>query len=112
LVCYVGRGQVAIRRLDALVWAYIIRVTHKFNGIPYRISNHLMLWGRDGTAVAISGNKSGLEKTITELRSSAPWLAFGYSEALKESWNADQREFIAYVEAQRMSAEGERAGKP
>ncbi len=106
-VCYAGRGQVTVRRLDALVWAYTVRLTHKLNGIiPYRVSNYLMLWGRDETAAAIAGPKSSLEKSMAELQASAPWLPLGYSEVLTESWNADRREFIAEVDARRRQAEG------
>ncbi|KAB2915748.1 MAG: hypothetical protein F9K29_12770 [Hyphomicrobiaceae bacterium] len=106
-VCYAGKGQVTVRRLDTLVWAYTVRLTHKLNGIiPYRVSNYLMLWGRDETAAAIAGRKSGLDKSLAELRASAPWLPLGYSEVLKESWNADRREFIAEVDALRRDAQG------
>jgi hypothetical protein len=110
-VCYAGRGQVTIRRLDALVWAYTIRLTHKLNAIiPYRVSNHLMLWGRDGTGVAITTSKASLEKSLEELRSSAGWMLFGFSETLNQSWSADRSDFIAEVDARRRQY-AERAGK-
>jgi hypothetical protein len=36
------------------------------------------------------------------LRQIAPWIIEGYSDTLKESWNADRRDFIALVDQRRV----------
>jgi hypothetical protein len=103
--CYVGRGLTIVRRLDRLVWVYRLRVTHRLNGIiPYRVSHHLMLWSRDGSVTAISGPRARLDKELEDLRAAASWLLFGYSEPLKETWNSDRAELIAYVDSIRQRA--------
>jgi len=100
--CYVGRGLTIVRRLDRLVWAYRLRVSHRINGIiPYRVSHDLMLCSRDGSATAIPGPRARLDKELGDLRAAAPWLLFGYSERFKETWNSDRAELIAYVDGVR-----------
>jgi len=31
----------------------------------------------------------------------APWILFGYTDTLKESWNNDRQDLIAYVDQRR-----------
>jgi hypothetical protein len=103
--CYAGKGQIVIRRLDQLVWAYDEQIRHRINGlIPYRPSSHqLILWDRTGRGAALPLSKNKVVPALTALRSAAPWAFLGYNEALKESWNQDRREFIALVEQRRAS---------
>ncbi len=103
--CYVGRHLTIVRRLDRLVWAYRLRVWHLLNRIiPYRVSNDLMLWSRDGSGTAIPGSKARLGRALEDLRAAAPWLPIGYSAAIKETWNSDRAEFIAAVDQVRKTS--------
>ena len=87
--------------LDHLVWAYRLRVWHFLNGIPYRLSHDLMLWNRDGSVTVVPGRKARHDEALEELRAAAPWLPLGYSEAIKETWNSDRAELIAFVDRAR-----------
>ncbi len=105
--CYVGKGLTIIRRLDRLVWAYRLRVSHRINGvIPYRVSHDLMLWSRDGSGTAIPGSKVRLDEDLEKVSTAAPWALIGYNETIKESWNSDRAELIQLVDARRRAGAG------
>ena len=101
-LCYVGKGLTVVRRLDRLIWAYKLRLSHRLNGIiPYRVSYDLIVWDRDGCATAIPGSSTAIDKTLQNLHVATPWLLLGYSETLKESWNSDRADLILYIDNQR-----------
>lgn len=106
-LCYVGKGLTIVRRLDRLVWAYRLRISHRLNGIiPYRFSHDLMLWSRDGSGTAIPGPKARLDESLQTLHAAVPWLLMGYNDVIKESWNSDRSELIALVDARRRATAG------
>ena len=103
-LCYVWKRHAFVFPLEYVVWAYTERIKHSYNAIPYRVSYHLMLWGRDGKGRALPMRKRNTAASLQRLRIAAPWLPLGYSEKLKESWNADHAEFLAFVDARRRQA--------
>ena len=102
-LCYAGKNQVTVRLIETLVWAYVERITHRLNMIiPYRPASYqLLLWDRYGRAAAIPISKRRSGKVLEAINKAAPWLFLGYSEALKESWNADRPDLISLVDARR-----------
>ena len=104
-LCYAGKGQVTIRPLDQLTWAYTERIKHRLNAIiPYRPASYqLFLWDRNGRAAAIPVKKNDAQACLTLLQKQAPWIFVGYNDTLKESWNSDRTEFLALVEARRQT---------
>ena len=106
-LCYAGKGQVTIRRLDQLAWVYTERIRHRYNMIPYRPPSYqLLAWDRGGNGAAIPLRKHAMAPVLASVKQHAPWIFTGYNENLKESWNADRREFIALLDARRREALG------
>jgi hypothetical protein len=104
-LCYAGKGQATIRKLDQLTWVYTERIRHRYNMIPYRPASHqLLIWDRNGIGAAIPVRKRAAPSAIALVKQHAPWVFTGYSETLKESWNADRPEFIALIDARRREA--------
>ncbi len=99
--CFAGKGQVMVRPLDQLAWAYHEVVRHSVNMIPTGRTHQLVLWTRNGEADVLPVAKNQIEPCMRRLSAAAPWLPVGYTEVLKESWNADRSEFIAMVDATR-----------
>lgn len=58
--------------------------------------------------IAIYTNTLGYEReaewSIKLLSDAAPWMYFGYSEALKDNWNLDRAGFIESVDQHRKEA--------
>jgi hypothetical protein len=106
-VCYAWKTQVAIRRIDTLVWAYLERVRRTWNLIPLPTKNEMVAWGRDGRAAVLPmRKKNDVEAALNELRRVAPWMLVGYSDSIKESWNNDRVDLIAVVDRSRLSLKG------
>ncbi len=107
-LCYAGKGQVTVCRLDRLVWSYTERIRHRLNWvIPYRPASYqILLWDRNGNGTAVPVRKRDATPALAALQKAASWPFIGYSEALKESWNVDRREFLAVVESRRQQASG------
>ena len=102
--CFARKGQVMVRPLADIVWAYHEVVRHSVNMIPTGRTHQLVLWKRNGEADVLPVAKSQMEACIQKLSAAAPWLPVGYNDMLKESWNGDRREFIAMVDATRAKA--------
>jgi hypothetical protein len=101
-LCYVRRDVAIVRRIDSLVWAYLETVRHKIQGIiPYRTTHQLILWDRTGRGAAIILKKRDAEPALASLQAAAPWMFFGYTEVLKESWNNDRDDLVALVDQRR-----------
>jgi len=113
-LCFEHKTQVTVRRIDALVWAYVERVRHKLNGVtPMGTTNQLIVWSRDGRGAAIPLKRKAADEALKTLQAAAPWIFAGYSEALKESWNNDRDDFIALVdEARRQNGRAAPQGDP
>lgn len=101
-ICFARKAQVLVLPLEQIMWAYPEVVRHSMNMIPTGRSHQLVLWKRDGSADNLPLAKADVEPCVARLREAAPWLPVGYSEPLKESWNADRAEFIAMVDAARV----------
>ena len=107
-LCYVWKTQVAVRRIDSLVWAYLERVKRRINYIiPLGTTNQMVAWSRDGRgAVLPLRTKKDVEAALNELHRVAPWMLVGYSDLIKESWNNDRPDLIAMVDQSRQSTNG------
>ena len=103
-LCFAARGQAVILPLDQILWAYHEVVRHSVNMIPTGRSHQLVLWKRNGEADVLPLALPEVDSCVKKLAAAAPWLPIGYSDVLKESWNADRPEFIAMVDARRASA--------
>jgi hypothetical protein len=103
-VCFSFKAHVMVRRVDALVWAYIETVKHRWNGIPVGTTTQLMVWSRDRRSAAMPLKKQAAEQALLELRAAAPWMPCGYSEAMNQTWNDDSAEFIALVDESRVKS--------
>jgi hypothetical protein len=44
-----------------------------------------------------------MEPPLGELRQAAPWAPVSYNEMLKDTWNNDRADFLAYLDRQRNS---------
>jgi hypothetical protein len=104
-VCYVWNTQVAVRRIDTLVWVYLERVKRRMNYIiPLGTTNQMVAWSRDGRGAVLPMRKrKDVEAALRELRRVAPWMLVGYSDSIKESWNSDREDLIALVDERRSS---------
>jgi hypothetical protein len=101
-LCFVRGATVLVRRVDSLIWAYLETVRHKIQGlIPYRTTYQLVVWDRTGRAAVVILKKNEADSTLASLRQVAPWMLFGYSEVLKESWNNDREDLIAQIDQRR-----------
>jgi hypothetical protein len=100
-LCYARGTQVMIRHLDALVWAYGRRIKHRLNAvIPYRPATHeLALFDRTHRVAMLPIPARDENAALQMLAQAAPWLVFGYSDMLNNTWNADNASFIAAVDA-------------
>jgi hypothetical protein len=107
-LCYAWRKQVAVRRIDTLVWAYLEQVRKRLNYIiPLGTKNQMVLWSRDGRAAVLPmRKKKAVEAALNELRRVAPWMLVGYTDSIKESWNDDREDLIAVVDRSRLSMKG------
>jgi hypothetical protein len=105
-LCYVRKTQVTVRWIDQLVWGYSERIRHRMNYfIPYRPASYqVILWDRSGRAGVLPVRKADAAPALEALHQAVPWMLVGYTEVLKESWNADRGEFLAVVDARRRSA--------
>lgn len=104
-LCYAWKTQVAVRRIDTLVWAYLERVRRRMNYIiPLGTKNQMVAWSRDGRAAVLPLRKhKDVEAALNELHRVAPWMLVGYSDAIKESWNNDRADLVAVVDRSRLS---------
>lgn len=92
------RGELMVRRVDDLVWAYIETIQHKINGvIPVGVTRQLNTWERSGRGAAMELSKASAEGALGALAERAPWALIGYTEAIKESWNNDREDLVAHV---------------
>jgi hypothetical protein len=103
-LCFAGGGQAVIVPLDQLMWAYHEVVRHSVNMIPTGKSHQILLWKRNGEADVLPLALRDADTCLKKIAAAAPWLPVGYNDVLKESWNADRREFIAMVDARRAQA--------
>lgn len=101
-LCYVGDTRAVVKRFDQLAWVYVEKIGHRINMIPWRPASYqILVWDRDGKGEVLPMSKKAAAAGLTRLGELAPWLPVGYSEVLKETWNADRREFLMMIEARR-----------
>jgi hypothetical protein len=90
---YCARGnQLDVQPLEDTIWAYV----EEFRLHP--TWHLLVIWNRKAEANVLALRKCFIAPALERLQTAAPWLPVGYSMAMKESWNADHREFLAMVE--------------
>ena len=95
-LCYVRKRTIMIEPTKGLIWAYSENLSIR-NGTLHQ----LVFWTRQGIGYALPMSPRERETSLKEVRERLPWLHFGYNEVLKESWNADRSDFIAYVDERR-----------
>lgn len=88
--------EIDIQPLDQMAWAY----GEDFIMRPWA---QLAIWNRSAAANVLPLRKSDIAPALARLRQAAPWLPVGYNAAMKESWNADHRDFLALVDLHRQS---------
>jgi len=99
---YARGKEVIVRPVETLVWAHLEKVRTRFQGlIPIWTTHQLVVWDRAGAGAVFILGKKRSEEAIASLQTIAPWMFFGYTNALKESWNNDRDDFIAYVDQRR-----------
>lgn len=91
IYCAGDKGLV-ILPLEAMAWAYV----EEFRLHP--TWHQLVIWNRDAQAQVLGIRRCFIARALAQLNRAAPWLPTGYSEAMKESWNADHRDFLALVD--------------
>ncbi len=94
--------DVDVQPLDKMIWAYA-------ETIYLRRRVQLVIWNRGAGANVLPLRRRHLAAALDRLRRAAPWLPVGYNAAMKETWNADHREFIALVDGCRDSGRPFRA---
>jgi len=109
-LCYARGAQVMVRHLDALVWVYGRRIKHRLNYfIPYRPASHeLALFDRTRRVAVLPIRSRDENSALQMLANAAPWLIFGYSDMLNNTWNADNPSFIAAVDARHAKILGDK----
>jgi hypothetical protein len=88
--------EVDVQPLEQMVWSYAEYFIQRFH-------YQLVIWNRDACANVMPIRKRYLKAALERLQHCAPWLPVGYSQTMKESWNADHREFLALVASCRQS---------
>ena len=107
-LCYVHKNEAMIRRIDTLIWAYRESIRHKLQGIiPMGTTYQIVAWDRTGRAAVLTLKKEEADAALEMLQAAAPWMLFGYSEMLKESWNNDRDDLIAHVDGRRRLAQSQ-----
>lgn len=95
-------GEPIVRRVDDLVWAYVEAVKVRLNGvIPLGTNYQLAVWERCGRGAALELKKAEAEGALAALSEAAPWMLVGFTEAVKESWNSDREDLLAFVAERR-----------
>jgi hypothetical protein len=90
---YCARGdELEVQPLEDMVWAYV----EEFRLHP--TWHQLVIWNRKAEVNVLALRECFIVPALERLRTAAPWLPVGYSMAMKESWNADHRDFLAMVE--------------
>lgn len=100
-LCYSRLTFLIVRRIDSLIWAYLETVQHKWHIFKVGKTHQLVLWDRAGRGAVVALKKERLEEAIVSLQGLAPWILFGYTDVLKESWNHDRDDLIAHVDQRR-----------
>jgi hypothetical protein len=94
---YCANGmEIVIQPLDGVVWCYV----ENFVMRPWM---QLVIWNSGASAIVLPIRKGYVDRALERMRQAAPWLPVGYNTAMKETWNADHREFLALVDACRQS---------
>lgn len=103
-----GSMEVEVILLGQLVWAYaeMYKAVFGATAIGFSARYQLALWNRDAVATVLPVHKRFRDASLDRIRQAAPWIPVGYSEVMKESWNADHAEFLALVDSRRVT------GKP
>jgi hypothetical protein len=101
-LCFSRRTFLIVRPIDSLIWAYLETVQHRWNYILKLGKTHqLVLWDRTGRGAALELKKEQVEEALVSLQRLAPWMLFGYTDTLKETWNNDRDDLIALVDQRR-----------
>jgi hypothetical protein len=88
--------EIDVQPLDQLAWAY----GEDFIMRPWA---QLAIWNRNADANVLALRKTDIASALARLHQIAPWLPVGYNIAMKETWNADHREFLALVDQHRQT---------
>jgi hypothetical protein len=91
-----GASEVESHLLDQLIWAYA-----EMYRAPFFRRYQLVLWNRDAVATVLAVHKAFRDAALERIRTAAPWVPVGYSEAMKETWNADNADLLALVDSYR-----------
>jgi TPR repeat protein len=97
-VLHARGGDFVAHHADDLIWVYRERVWQIANGIPYRITDQVVMWNRANFAGVVAMPKRLADASIALLKARMPWLITGYSKALRDSWNFDRADMIAMVD--------------
>jgi hypothetical protein len=89
--------DVDVQPLDQMIWAY----GESFIQRPWA---QLAIWNRTASANVLPLRKRDMAMALGRIRQTASWLPVGYNNAMKETWNADHREFLALVDEYRQSS--------
>jgi len=90
---YCARGkELDVQPLEDMAWAYIEEL------VPHPTWQQLVIWNCKAQANVLPVRNYFIVPALEGMEKAAPWIPVGYSIALKESWNADHRDFLAMVE--------------
>lgn len=90
---YCARGkELDVQPLEDLAWAYV----EEFRLHP--TWHQLVIWNRKAQANVLPLRKCFVAPALERLEKATPWLPVGYNNTMKESWNADHRDFLAIVD--------------
>jgi hypothetical protein len=98
-LCYVNRALAIAMRLDDLVWVYHDRA---LTGGGF-VESMIVAWSRDGVGANLLMRRQDIEAGLQKIAAAAPWLAVGYSDAMKDSWNEDRAQLIELIDRARDS---------
>jgi hypothetical protein len=95
LVCKGSSGE-ETHPLDLLIWAYAeqFSIRHRYQ---------LVLWNRDAVATVLPVNAQFCNAALNRLRQAVPWMPVGFSNAMKESWNADRADLLELIDSYRQA---------
>lgn len=98
-------------RLEDVIWAYGAAGAESLVGTDQPTSDivlsepRMILLDRRGHKQELRMTLADVSVGLAEIKRAAPWLVVGYSDAMRETWNADRAELLAMVESWRVNGD-------
>ena len=91
--------------LNEIVWVHQKVTKHSVNFIPTGKSFAILIYDANGRTVEVDAGRRSEQKIsgfASALQTRIPWVAFGYSNELKNLYKKSRRDFVETVRARRI----------